>query len=115
MKRILVLFAVSIFISIAFINCGDDEITTPEVDKDPSVNISSPANGSSFTGGAVINFAGTGEDFEGTALDDSMLVWMSDQDDTIGTGTSFDRDDLSANTHVITLTVTGKLIRKILR
>ena len=106
MKRILVLFVVGIVISISFINCGDDAITTPEVDKDPSVTISSPADGSSFTGGSVISFAGTGEDYKGTALPDSMLVWISDQDDTIGTGTSFDRDDLSTNTHVITLTGT---------
>ena len=104
MKRILVLLVVGIFISVSFINCGDDAIVPPEINKEPAVNISSPDDGSSFTGGAIISFAGTGEDYHGTALPDSLLVWISDQDDTIGTGTSFDRDDLSVNTHVITLT-----------
>lgn len=56
--------------------------------------------------GETISFAGTGTDAEDGTLPDSTLVWTSDQDDSIGTSTSFDRDDLSVNTHVITLTGT---------
>ena len=108
MKRILVLFTIVIFVSISFINCSEDEVTNPgsSNNNNPTVNITSPQDGNSFTEGATISFAGTGQDTEDGTLPDSMLIWRSAQDDTIGTGTSFDRDDLSVNTHVITLTGT---------
>ena len=106
MKRILALSAMVILISISFINCSEDEATKPEDNHNPTVTITSPADNASFVEGETISFEGTGEDYEGSDLPGSMLIWTSDQDDTIGTGISFGRNNLSVNTHVITLTGT---------
>jgi formylglycine-generating enzyme required for sulfatase activity len=105
MKRLYAPFLVFLVISFSFINCGDDEVTKPE-DHTPVVNITNPADDASFLEGEMVTFAGTGEDHGGTGLPDSMLLWTSNQDDTVGTGTSVSSDSLSANTHVITLTGT---------
>jgi len=87
--------------------CGDDEITDPgEGALAPSVHIASPPEGAVYTEGDTIRFSGGGEDRSGSALPDSMLVWMSDVDDTLGTGSYLERDDLSTGGHVISLTGT---------
>ena len=62
MKRILVLFAMIIFISISIINCGEDEVTDPEVNNNPTVNITNPQDSALFAEGETISFAGTGEE-----------------------------------------------------
>lgn len=104
MKKIFALSAMAIFVSISFINCSEDKGTEPGDNHNPTVAITSPADDASFGEGVTISFAGTGEDYEGIDLPENMLIWTSDQDDTIGTGISFSRDNLSVNTHVITLT-----------
>jgi formylglycine-generating enzyme required for sulfatase activity len=106
MKRNFALFAMVMIASVSLINCGEDEVTNPEDNHNPTVSITSPADDDSFAEGEMISFAGEGEDYKSGALPDSMLVWTSNHDDTIGTGISFGRDDLSVNTHVITLTGT---------
>ena len=105
MKRIHILFVMLVFISISFINCSEDEVICPEPNctHSPIVIITTPANNLSFMRGDTISFAGAGEDYEGSDLPDSMLVWVSDQDGTIGGGTSFKSSDLSVNAHIITL------------
>ena len=105
MKRFLTLFVIAVFISIFFINCSEDDVTNPEnaCVNSPIVIIINPANNASFMQGDAISFAGAGEDYEGSDLPDSMLVWISNRDDTIGTGALFDRGNLSVGTHVITL------------
>ncbi|HMA76597.1 MAG TPA: FISUMP domain-containing protein [Candidatus Krumholzibacteriaceae bacterium] len=107
MKKHFVIFVILFVVSFIFINCSEDEVTSPDNgDGDPTVNITSPSDGDSFTEGVNITFTGSGEDHEGTALHEDSLIWTSDHDDTIGTGTSFDNNTLSVNTHVITLTGT---------
>jgi formylglycine-generating enzyme required for sulfatase activity len=107
MKKYFVLFTMLSIVSFFLINCSDDEVTNPDNGgKDPKVNITSPLDGESFIEGVSITFAGAGEDFEGAALPDSVLIWRSDVNDNIGTGTSFENDNLSLGPHVITLTGT---------
>jgi len=107
MKRFFALFAIIVFIFLSLINCSEDEVTNPDSGGNvPTVIITNPAESESFVVGDTITFTGRGEDQGGTSLPDSMLVWTSDHDDTIGAGTSFDNDTLTVNTHIITLTGT---------
>jgi hypothetical protein len=69
----------------------------------PTVIISTPVNGSTFHLGDTVSFSGGAtdvEDGDGTA----SLVWMSDLDGSIGTGSSFSKSDLSVGVHNITAT-----------
>ncbi|MDZ7859078.1 MAG: SUMF1/EgtB/PvdO family nonheme iron enzyme [Candidatus Krumholzibacteriota bacterium] len=105
MRKFCILSVIVFIVSLSVLNCSEDEVTSPDNGgNDPTVNIISPSDGESFVEGATITFTGTGEDFEGNVLPDSALIWTSDIDDTIGTGTSFDNDSLSMGDHVITLT-----------
>lgn len=85
---------------------GDGTTTPPEVNTPPTATITSPTDGSSYTQSDAISFSGTGADAEDGALTGSSLVWTSSIDGQIGTGGSFQRSDLSAGTHTITLTAT---------
>ena len=76
----------------------------PPPDLPPTVSITSPAQGSTFNAGAIINFAGTASDAKDGTLTNS-LVWTSSRDGQIGTGGNFSRT-LSSGTHTITATVT---------
>lgn len=75
----------------------------------PTATITQPANNASFVQGASVSFAGTGNDPETGALTGAALVWTSDRDGQIGTGTSFSKTTLSVGAHVITLTATDPL------
>jgi subtilisin family serine protease len=70
----------------------------------PTVAITAPANGSTFTSGAAITFSGSASDAEDGNLT-SNLVWTSSLDGQIGTGGSFTAA-LSDGTHTITASVT---------
>jgi len=61
-------------------------------------------NNASFTQGAPVSFAGTGQDPEDGALTGGSLVWTSSINGQFGTGTSFSTSSLSVGTHTITLT-----------
>lgn len=78
----------------------------PTSNQSPSAAITVPVNGSSTMQGASVSFAGTGTDPEDGTLGGSSLVWSSNIDGTIGTGTSFSKSNLSVGTHTITLIVT---------
>jgi hypothetical protein len=71
------------------------------------VIISSPHNSAHFELGEEITFTGSAKDFQDGELTGDSLVWTSDQDGPIGTGTTFTRDDLSEGKHKITLTATN--------
>jgi len=104
MKRRLHLIIIFSAIFSFLINCSDDEVTEPEEDgSGPTVEIITPSDNGYFAEGDTIDFSGTGLDPEGGTLPDSMFVWLSDQDDTIGTGRSVRTTLLSAAAHVITL------------
>ncbi|HET7292121.1 MAG TPA: Ig-like domain-containing protein [Vicinamibacteria bacterium] len=81
------------------------------IDGPPVVTITAPANGATFTLGAVVSFAGSASDVEDGSLS-AGLAWTSNLDGDIGTGGAFTRSDLSLGTHTITASATdsrGKL------
>ncbi|HSG07883.1 MAG TPA: IPT/TIG domain-containing protein, partial [Longimicrobiales bacterium] len=85
-----------------------DQITVSvtSANRAPTAAITAPANGSTFTQGDNITFTGTGTDPEDGALSGARLVWTSQLDGPIGTGTSFSTGLLSLGTHIITLRAT---------
>ncbi len=84
------------------IDLYDDTIGNP-----PTVTISAPEDESEYLESETIYFSGSGSDQEDGNLTGSSLVWTSNQEvDPIGTGNSFNLNDLSVNTHIITLTAT---------
>lgn len=72
----------------------------------PAVTITQPADGGSAMSGASVSFAGTATDPEEGALSGAALVWTSDLDGSIGTGTNFSTSTLSGGTHELVLTAT---------
>jgi hypothetical protein len=70
----------------------------------PTVDITSPGNGASFSSGTSVSFAGSAFDAEDGNLTNN-LVWTSGLDGQIGTGGSFSAA-LSDGTHTITASVT---------
>ncbi|MCP4204692.1 MAG: discoidin domain-containing protein [bacterium] len=81
---------------------GADEISTGN--SPPSVSVSSPSNGSTFSDGASISFSGSASDAEDGVLT-TNLSWSSSIDGPIGSGGSF-LAVLSVGNH----TVTGSVI-----
>ena len=69
----------------------------------PSIEISSPSNNEFFIPEANIVFIGSASDPEDGNLVGNSIVWTSSLDGSIGTGTSFTRNDLSVGVHTITL------------
>ncbi|MBW1982657.1 MAG: right-handed parallel beta-helix repeat-containing protein, partial [Deltaproteobacteria bacterium] len=88
-------------------NIPDDVVAVAVVSVNivPTVTITSPPDGSTFAGGSDILFEGYANDAEDGALSGGALVWTSDMDGQIGTGTSFSRT-LARGIHNITLTAT---------
>ncbi len=72
----------------------------------PTATITAPSNGAVFELGSNVTFAGSATDPEDGALTGASLVWTSDLDGQIGTGTTFVTSGLSAGTHTVTLTAT---------
>lgn len=79
--------------------------TAPPANTAPSVTISSPTSGQSFSQGATITFTGSANDVEDGSLTAS-LSWSSSIQGAIGSGGSFSRSDLIVGTHVVTASVT---------
>lgn len=67
----------------------------------PTVSITAPANGTRAVQGSSITFTGSASDAQEGDLS-SALVWTSDRDGQIGTGTSVTTANLSVNTHRVT-------------
>lgn len=80
------------------------DVPPPPQDFPPTVSITSPANGSTFSSGAIISFQGSATDPENGNLSAS-LIWTSSIDGQIGTGATFSRT-LSGGAHTITASVT---------
>jgi len=72
----------------------------------PTVTITSPDNGTTFTEGDVITFQGEATDPEDGALSGFSLVWISSINGQIGAGKSLNISTLSVGTHTITMTAT---------
>jgi alpha-tubulin suppressor-like RCC1 family protein len=77
---------------------------TVEEDNPPVVTITSPEDGATITEGTETTFAGTATDPEDGDLG-SSIVWSSDRDGELGTGSSVTAT-LSAGTHLVTASVT---------
>jgi glucose/arabinose dehydrogenase len=73
----------------------------------PSVQISSPADGASFSAGSGIQFTGTATDAEEGDLS-ATLAWQSSRDGALGTGGSLQVQTLSVGQHTITATSTDR-------
>jgi hypothetical protein len=71
----------------------------------PAVTITAPPDGSSYTVGTSVGFAGTANDAEDGDIS-SSLAWTSSLDGAIGSGASFSTSSLSVGTHTITASVT---------
>ncbi|MEE8476622.1 MAG: PKD domain-containing protein, partial [Myxococcota bacterium] len=76
----------------------------PPSNQPPTVSITAPATGSSFTEGDVVAFAGTATDAEDGNLA-ANLAWTSSRDGAIGSGAGFSVASLSVGTHVVTAAV----------
>ena len=74
----------------------------------PTVQITSPSTGSTFTNADDIVFSGSATDPEDGTLSGNALVWTSNRDGEIGTGDTV-TSSLSLGTHVITLTATDSM------
>ena len=75
----------------------------PPQSNSPTVSITSPTDGDSFSDGTIITFAGQASDTEDGNLT-TNLAWSSNIDGTIGTGGNFSTS-LSLGTHTITAQV----------
>jgi hypothetical protein len=76
--------------------------------KTPEVFITAPAPGATYRKGDVVTLDGDAYDLQDEWLSkDGDLVWSSDRDGELGTGTLVFASGLSAGTHVITLTATN--------
>ncbi len=71
----------------------------------PVVNITAPANGSSFNQGVSVNFTGTATDTQDGTIS-ANLAWTSSINGSIGSGASFSTSTLSVGSHTITASVT---------
>ena len=87
-------------------NTEVQSITIRIGNENPVAAITSPSDGTAYGMNDVIIFKGTGTDTEDGTLSDSSLVWASNIDGEIGTGTSVTSNTLSSGTHIITLTAT---------
>jgi hypothetical protein len=93
----------------AAVTDGGGRRTTAEitvtVNAAPQVAITSPANGAKFSPGNTIEFTGTASDTEDGNLA-SAIVWTSDLDGLLGTGSPFATNRLRSGRHTITATIT---------
>ena len=94
-RRSVLPFLLLLAVPLGLVGCGNEP---------PQAAISSPQDGQHFVPGEQVVFTGTAQDEEDGTLEGDALVWTSDHDGQIGTGTSFQRGSLSDATHVITLT-----------
>ena len=82
--------------------CEFELVTTGN--QPPTVTITAPPNGSSFTQGTSVNFTGTATDPEDGNIS-ANINWSSDLDGGLGTGASISAT-LSVGVHTITASVT---------
>jgi PKD repeat protein len=81
-------------------------VPTPGPNQAPSATITAPLGGQSVRQGTSVTFTGSGNDPEDGPLTGGSLVWTSNLDGQIGTGSSFSTTSLSVGTHTVTLRAT---------
>jgi hypothetical protein len=80
-----------------------DTVLVEVRDPDPVVTILLPADGTTHATGRDVGFRGRAVDRYESLLTDAHLVWISDIDGELGTGSELKRDDLTPGKHTITL------------
>ena len=78
---------------------------TASVNTPPTIAITSPLDGATFTDGSTVTFSGTANDAEDGSLS-SDIHWSSSPGGSLGTGASIQAAGLSIGTHTITASVT---------
>jgi hypothetical protein len=68
-----------------------------------TMKISAPLTATVVSAGQPVLFQGSGYDVDSGYLTDGALVWVSDRDGQVGTGTTFTTTALSVGTHLIAL------------
>ncbi len=84
-------------------------IDTNTISTIPTVNINSPEDQTAYGVDSLITFSGTAVDATDGSLSGTSVVWSSNTDGQIGTGTSFNLNGLTLGTHTITMTATNSL------
>ncbi|HEV7991674.1 MAG TPA: PKD domain-containing protein [Gemmatimonadaceae bacterium] len=82
------------------------QVPTPPPNQPPTVTISAPADGATYAQGQSVTFTASATDPEDGTLSGASLVWYSNIDGQIGTGSSFSTTALSQANHLITVTAT---------
>ncbi|MBF0412286.1 MAG: hypothetical protein HQK70_06205 [Desulfamplus sp.] len=82
------------------VTVGDSSASTTP----PDVTITAPAGDLTFNTGENITFTGSAKDSKGVDIGSSSLLWSSDIDGAMGTGTTITSNILSKGQHTITLT-----------
>jgi len=86
------------------VNATGGSSPPPPANPAPSVSISSPASGATFSSGTAVSFNGSATDTPDGVLSGS-LVWTSSIDGFLGNGGGFNKV-LSSGTHTVTASVT---------
>ena len=79
--------------------------TTTPGNTAPTVSITSPASGSTYTTGSSVTFSGSASDAEDGNLS-SQIAWSSSLDGALGTGATITTSNLSIGTHTISANAT---------
>ena len=95
-------YILCIFLIILMFGCSDESFYTNQI---PTATITSPEDGATYNEGDIVIFDGSGADTEDKNLSGGSLVWNSNINGQIGTGTSFATNSLSIGSQMITLTV----------
>ncbi len=106
--RYLALYLIA-FILFINLSCSDNPVEP--TDNPPVVSIVTPQDNSNYNLGDTITLTATATDTEEGKLTDSSLVWSSDIDGQIGTGTTITISNLSENRHVISLIATDQTLK----
>jgi hypothetical protein len=81
----------------------------PGQNRPPTVKVLAPVQGAFFAVGTLLTLRGEATDPEDGPLTGTRLVWTSDKDGALGTGTPLSVSTLSVNVHRLTLTATDSL------
>jgi hypothetical protein len=96
--------------AVLLLGCSDDDGNdggfTPGENAPPVVNITGPVDGSRYEEGQPIPLRATAVDAEDGALEGESVVWSSDRDGVLASGTEADPANLSVGDHRITVTAT---------
>ena len=88
-------------------NVGTTQVSiTVDANQAPTTIIDEPEDGNVFLEGEAVTLTGSAIDPEDGTLSGSSVIWSSDRDGEIGTGTSLTLSTLSVGEHSITLTAT---------